>query len=100
MQQGYGYFQFVGSDLPSGHRSDGRARHSVRAVPGFTTNDDGQKAVGLTSSYHGVQRTACPTTDWPRSFLFSRLLQGVQDDSRSKDFRQHNRTLFRILGIN
>ena len=39
----------------------GRARHSVRAVTGFTTNDVVQKAVGLIDSYDGVQRTARPT---------------------------------------
>jgi hypothetical protein len=40
---------------------DGRARHSVRAVPGFTTNDDEQKLVGLLDSYDGVHGSARPT---------------------------------------
>ena len=40
---------------------EGRERHSVRAVLGFTTNDDGQNSAGIISSYDGVQRTARPT---------------------------------------
>ena len=44
-----------------GKSAEGRARHSVRAVIGITTAADAQAAFGITTFYHGVQRTARPT---------------------------------------
>ena len=57
---------------------EGRARHSVRAVPGIKTYDDAQKMVGLLASDDGVQRTARPTELALATFVEVGILPAVE----------------------